>query len=205
MLFLLTIALIGCGIVVGIVFGVVQKQDEPSTWESPMLSPTMRQIWVKAGEIQVSNGASLSMSPSGNRVAVVDSSIELQDGLVEKELVSVLVYQQETTNVSWSLLGDSIGGTFVSSLSLLGNRLAVASVDPDIGVTVYELQGNATWERVGNEIEVAEADYVLLAQDGNLLAIGARYEVSLHSFTNDTGWYLNQLDTHQNGEKRNGN
>ncbi len=186
MVWILLATLIGSGLVVDIVFGVRKREDSSTLTSSPTL---LTKKWVKAGEISVSNGASLSMSPSGNRVAVMNSFTELGDGLVETELVTVLVYQQDDDNGSWSLLGDTISGTLVSSLSLLGTRLAIASLDPDIGVTVYQLQDDNTWKRLGNEIEIAEADSVLLAQDGNLLA-RARYEVSLYSFTNEHGWSL---------------
>jgi hypothetical protein len=61
-------------------------------------------------------------------VVVIDSLIELVDRLIKKELVCVPVYQQETTDKCWSLLGDSIGNPFISSCICSGIALPLQAL-----------------------------------------------------------------------------
>jgi 23S rRNA maturation mini-RNase III len=72
------------------------------------------------------------MSPSGNQVVVKDSLIELGDGLVEKLIVSVFVYQDHNRQhvchqrvVAW-----------ISPFSQLQVLIQT------LGVTVYDIRDN---------------------------------------------------------------
>lgn len=143
------------GVVLGVVFGVVLKDDDtPSAAYIPLpptpfptmaptitMSPTTTKTWVEAGDIATLQGATMTLSPSGNRVAFIDSRFDLDAGGTLQGTTIVRVYQEE--NEVWNQLGNTIDVNDVTSLSLMGDRLAVGiSLDNAVGVSVYELQSN---------------------------------------------------------------
>lgn len=196
------VVLIVCGaIILGVVFGVRNKDKPPApssvsnTENSPSpaptlqptetMSPTTNKNWIEAGQIQASNGASLALSPSGNQAAVMDSTFGLGTGGATEEFVVVRVYQEEGR--SWSQIGNAIDVPSANtSLSLLGNRLAVGdAVDADVGVSVYELQENV-WQKIGDNID-GEGWNVKLAQDGSVVAVEEADKVQLYYY-NGNEW-----------------
>jgi hypothetical protein len=132
-------------------------------------------------ENAASDGASLTLSPSGKAMAVMDSRLDV--GIGEESTV-VRVYQEEEG--IWSLLGNSIDVPSTNtSLSLVGTRLAVGSVGSNAGVTVYEFQDNV-WRQVGDTIE-GEGWTVALALEGSVLAVEEADLVQLYHY-NGNEW-----------------
>lgn len=185
---LILLVIIG-GVILGVVFGVVLKDDdsEPSTIAAPSLSPTMAptvtfsptttKSWVNAGTIPAPSGANtMVMSPSGNRTAFIDARFDLGSGGELEEFTIVRVYQEE--NNVWSQIGNSVEVNDASSLSLMGNRLAVGSQNEAIGVLIYELRNNV-WAQVGDTIDSAGWT-VVLAREGNRIIVESDNEVQLY-------------------------
>ena len=106
-------------------------------------------------------------------------------GQTIEESVVVRVYQEEGR--SWSQLGNAIDVPSTNtSLSLIGNRLAIGSaIDANVGVSVYELQEN-TWQKIGDTIN-GEGWNVKLAQDGSVVAVEEADKVQLYQY-NGNEW-----------------
>lgn len=199
MLFLLTIFLIGCGIVIGSVFGVVWKQDEPSKLESPTRNVSdhgqeLGESW-RNSSFQwcfLNNFSNWQLSGSDWFLDWV-SRQTYQKGACVRACLSTR-NNRRVLVTAWRLNRQPV----YQQLYLLGNRLAIASLDPDIGVTVYELRDNAMWEQVGNEIEVQKRTL--------RIACRARMEtcwpVFIHKWTRMECHFL---DSHKNCPKWNGN
>jgi len=199
----LILLVVVAGVVLGVVFGVVLKDDQPSSSVSSSaggsptasptvtMSPTGTKSWEEAGEIIVSSdGSTLALSPSGDRVAVIDSRFGFGAGAsLEKSLV-VRVYEEKEDKV-WSQVGKFIAMNSATSLSLLGDRLAVGSLNATVGVTVYELDNNI-WNKVGNTID-GEGWAVALAREGNVLAVEETNGVQLYQLKG-TNWVPNTDD-----------
>ena len=154
--------------------------------------------WVQMGEDidgeadGDSSGGSVSLSDDGNIVAI---GAYLNDGINGVKSGQVRVYQFDKKDSSWVQMGEDIDGeadgdSFGRSVSLSadGNIIAIGA-DGNNGdngadsghVRVYHFEeGNSAWVQMGEDIDGQAAyDYsgesVSLANSGNIIAIGARW------------------------------
>ncbi|AXG69585.1 FG-GAP repeat protein [Kordia sp. SMS9] len=153
------------------------------------------------------SGWSVSLNSDGNCVAI---GARYNDGGVFNS-GHVRVYQYD--NNDWVQLGQDIDGEAVEdqsgysvSLSANGNRVAIGAPFNDNGgvnagnVRIFELVNNA-WQQLGSSIngEVAtdrSGWSISLSDNGNRVAIGARYNAGGSSFAghvrvfefNNSGW-----------------
>jgi len=143
-------------------------------------------------------GSSVAISRNGSTVAYVNPLSDLSwisPGLTNYGYVEVVRYE----NSSWQSIGDRILGVgagsmvdAVVSLSETGNRLCIGrpndTVSTDGKVSIYDFNGTS-WVPVGNEITDFDTNVsgektginVSLSNDGNTVAISARYATGNYS------------------------
>jgi hypothetical protein len=141
--------------------------------------------WTPVGQFIVGGagmrlGYSLDMNEDGTRIIL---------GAPEKNSDDGIVYVYELVGNVWQVVGDPItpdasdGQVGVSvTMNGTGDRVAVGAPRTNAysgRVSVYELNGNGEWDRVGQHLDSAEAmaysgSSVSMDASGNRLVIGAR-------------------------------